>query len=548
MKQNIKAKYNTLYEFILRDVTTGEIKQNVKTHNVVLRNLLRNEYTVHNSWTTAYTDINKLGVGTGTGTPSHTNTGLFSEKWSFDISNARTYSYSNNYKTGIFETYVVIPATASYVANITEVGLASTMWGSGFGGGPGYYTHAMLYDAEGNQISINKTDLDELTITVRLELTLDGGEDFYSFPMNISGFGKFTRGQNHGNNGLGLGHASMSRTPNHYLADKAGYTYQGTDNYETTDMTLFPRPSYAYSSGKFTFNNSRIVADKGNTHYYNSIALNYFGCWPLPNPDIFPYYYIENIEIGVGDGVTTEFKNPLNYFVEGTQTITLDGVVLDPNEYTIDHMNNADKLTEITAGNFAYCHSEMDVASSTSYYPIFKACDKSSFAFTDSGNRFSATAPLFIECEKVEKINTMRLKWFKRKRTGSSSTENLTSASFKLSKSDDGIDYTEVITTDLIDAYAGADVTFETVEAKYFKLEVVAENYLDTNEYYFSVATSGCYPACTEAFFGYVGDPNITFATPPAEGAVIKMTVQMDRPFKNENFVIDVTGTITLDV
>ena len=54
------------------------------------------------------------------------------------------------------------------------------------------------------------------------------------------------------------------------------------------------------------------------------------------------------------------------------------------------------------------------------------------------------------------------------------------------------------------------------------------------------------YPKCNECFIGRVGDPYIKFTTPPEDGAELKMTVQMDRPFKNDRFVIDVTGEIEL--
>jgi len=38
----------------------------------------------------------------------------------------------------------------------------------------------------------------------------------------------------------------------------------------------------------------------------------------------------------------------------------------------------------------------------------------------------------------------------------------------------------------------------------------------------------------------------ITFATPPAEGAVIKMNATVNCPMKNENFIIDVNPTFSV--
>ena len=49
-----------------------------------------------------------------------------------------------------------------------------------------------------------------------------------------------------------------------------------------------------------------------------------------------------------------------------------------------------------------------------------------------------------------------------------------------------------------------------------------------------------------KTFLGYVGDPNITFINAPTENAIITMDVDMDIPFKNENYVIDLSADITV--
>lgn len=542
MKTNLKAEFHNTYFLQLIEAATGKIKQEVEAHNVVVNNMFSNDYMTGSSWTSPALQINSIVVGSGSGTPAKTDKDLFTSLWNLQAT--KTYNFDTDYKGITVTLTATFPASSSYVGKVTEVGMEGRQYGS-YANRNGIVTHSLLQDAEGNPITIDKTDLDELIVTATMHFTMSGN-GFELLPLYNSWLGRYFWG-----NAIHLcdTYFSLARTFKGYLGHFADY--HSEEGVPDLDLTLTPSPTYDKSSMKFTATNARILADKGNTHYYNALVLNNFGYWPLPNPDIFPYYDFENINIGIGDGVTTAFKNPLNYFVKDTDRVYVNDVLLTRGvDYTIDNANNASLLTELSAGNFAVCYSDKDDAAITTAnsYPIFKACDQASFAFTDTGNKFSATAPLFITFEEEQIINTLRLAGFNRKRTNYSYVENLTSASFKLSYSTDGEIYEEILTTGLFNAYTGATFSFDNITAKYFKLELVEEPYLAYNDYYVLDTIAICYPTCNEPFLGYVGDPNITFTNPPAADAVIKMTVQMDRPFKNSNYVIDVTGDITLSV
>ena len=49
-----------------------------------------------------------------------------------------------------------------------------------------------------------------------------------------------------------------------------------------------------------------------------------------------------------------------------------------------------------------------------------------------------------------------------------------------------------------------------------------------------------------DSIMAYGEQKPITFATPPAEGAVIKMNATVNCPMKNENFIIDVNPTFSV--
>lgn len=544
MQAKIRTIYDNEYRLQLRDSITGEIKQDIKTHNVVLNRLWEIKSLTETDWTMPCANIRGISVGSGTGTPSASDSGLFNELW--NLKGTKKVKYFGDEDTGVEITLVAtFPANASYVGNITEVGIRVNAYESSYNSDYGNVTHALLQDAEGNPISMNKTDLDELVVTAIFRFTMEG-VGFKLLPLWSSWLGAYFR-DNSNASMLCQTFLTVQRAKKGYAGSNAGYVSQGDYSKETgiTDLTLQPKPSYNPATHTFVFTNSRVQATAGNTHYYNSLLLNNFGYWTLPNPDIFPFYTIDGIEIGIGDGVRTVFDNPLNYFVQDTEVITVNGVQMTRNvDYTIDYHNNKDMLVEISEGHFAHNHSDLDVYNTT-YHPFFQPCDHIKAQATDSGNRMGKEAPIYIDFEKDTTINTLRISGLYGDRE-SGTAYAVNSASFKLSYSNDGQDYVEILTTENFNAYNGSTFHFDNITAKYFKLEIIAEQYLSSNNFYYMHRDKIVYPACNECFIGYVGDPNITFANPPAADAVILMSVQMDRPFKNSNFVIDVTGDITI--
>ena len=530
MKTNITSKFNNEYTLQLKDITTGKIKQEIKTHNIVLNNLWSHIGLTNPGWDRP-SNTRYIAVGSGTGTPAATDQDLFHRLWAQEGST--TTKTSADGKT--LETVIVtkFPANTSYVADITEIGIAVDIYS--------YYfclvTHALLQDAEGNPITMHKSDLDELIVTATIRFTMEESGGFTLFPYDRTLLGGyFISGKNA--NGLCQSYLSLQRSP------------LGVSSSEP--LRFSPNIAYDRSTHKFTVTNGRITADRGNTHYYNSLVLYNFGYWALPNPDIFPYYDIENISLGIGDGVTTNFDNPLNYFVKDSERITKNGVLLTRDvDYTIDYHNNKDMLSEISQSLKANIHSALDNRASGDI-PFFHPYDNGGTFNDVSGNglanRFSKNDPLFIDFKEATIINTIKIASLCVDFEGYGrphSKDRVTSAIFKFSYSDDGESYTEILTTENFNAYAGKTFTFPDIEARYFKIEILASTFFDLSHWYYLDGSAG-FPTCNDCFIGRVGDPYIRFTTPPEEGAELKMTVQMDRPFKNNRFVIDFTGEIEL--
>ena len=140
LSNNIKVATN--YNF--KKYRDGVLIQEENTHNVIC------DYFY---WSTsAYMAKATLHVGSGEGTPATTDTQLFNKLWEFSVDSTTTKSHVRTEEEPEEWCQLVkkftIPATSSYVGTITECGLYCS----------NLLTHALISDAEGNPISIEKTD------------------------------------------------------------------------------------------------------------------------------------------------------------------------------------------------------------------------------------------------------------------------------------------------------------------------------------------------------------------------------------------------------
>lgn len=156
MKAELGVGLHNKFDIQVVDAT-GTIKQSITAYNVVLNNYY-NYLQVNNN-----VHFGRLYLGTGTGTPSVADTGLFTQLTykDFDFVGRDIVSIqTNQYSVSTTVTFTEVEA----IGLISELGIGNR---SG-----AIFTHAMVTDAEGSVISINKTNTDRLIITLTLYLTL----------------------------------------------------------------------------------------------------------------------------------------------------------------------------------------------------------------------------------------------------------------------------------------------------------------------------------------------------------------------------------------
>lgn len=521
------AGQNT-YNFVLTDTRTGEIKQDVTSHNLITRGW----------WESQEDNIDAtpigLVLGDGEGVPSFERIMLFNAKWAREFDSVKNNKVSDELVEKIIT--VIFPASAEYVGNITEAGLYNTRFYDGHWH-ERCQTHCLITDAENHPITINKTENDKLTVTVTYRIKIPRRiNDFNFFSVDK---GNFKRLWKDGSSGIFY----SSSTGLVFLKNRIPISSDYQDGIPLDNKNI----TYENNYRTIVYNTQRMLAAQGNTHYYPCLTVQGIGYYTLPNNNVFPPYPINAINIGIGDGVKTKFKNPLNYFMKDTDVIYINGQPKQRGvDYTIDNENNFDMLNELSAGNWIKkIYSEAD--GKYDYYVynwerfpqrLFSCVENiefnreylnSEYADDMKGRYIQLNVPLYIELEELKKINSISL----RKAGYDEASNDISNISIKLEYSNDKNIYKEAFTSENFNLKSNKVFHFKAIEALYWKMTIIGDpsnkEAIWMNNYNIEVSP----------FLGYIGDDQITFKTPPALDDVITMDVQMDIPFKNENYSLD---------
>ena len=168
------------FEVVLRRASDGQVKQRVQAFNVVCDTLwerLASAFSGENE-SRGGDHFRYILYGSGTGTPSVSDTDLFSREGGKALSlqdgRAFTCIFDAETHTAAFTGRILLGAGEAVGVTVTEVGI-------------GYderhpVTHAMLEDMNGNPMPVSKTELDELEITATVYVHFAeryNGCDFY---------------------------------------------------------------------------------------------------------------------------------------------------------------------------------------------------------------------------------------------------------------------------------------------------------------------------------------------------------------------------------
>ena len=555
--KNIECNMDFTTNYNFKVFREDKLIQEENTHNVILERVLTKRYKYSPSYN-CYAFGTSLHVGNGSGTPSASDTALFNQQWTISTRDSLELVNIDDANNQITARYVfTIPATTSYVGTITECGL--------YGHFSNYtlYTHALVRDAEGNPISINKTDLDKVIITIDLTLTLGVTDPSIKIvPISKTPF-RYALKFNDGSSALSNFHyfncmcdvnSDTYRKQNdiiHLIQNPIGILQRGVElsgdsyglsgTYAAMGMprvnfkTILPADNVRQCTGRVAQN--AYAAEK--VGYVKAILL--FGTFviPLPNATYFPAYPLNGISVGVASANTTEMLCPLDHFVKDSEVIYKNGVALTRGvDYTVDSDNNHRGLVELTAGNDAIITGGVTTKESTlnSRLEIFRARAGTVSSSVDVAPTFiyavSTDSPLFFDMQKEVTLNFLRVP----------AGQNF---KYTLYYSENGTVYEQHATVTFTTAMTNRNFEFTPVTARYFKLEVVKA---DGSSVTSAASTSSSSVVSPDSYFalGYKTDGMIKFTSPLAEGDIITMDCMMDLPYKTDNNVIDYDFSISL--
>ncbi|MDD2297321.1 MAG: hypothetical protein PHX79_05850 [Sphaerochaetaceae bacterium] len=252
------------FDILVKDAKTNEVIQRGQAENIVLDTI----YTRLLNYNTYFVNI---CLGGGTGTPSTDRTTLFNY---IGYKAASTEELIGAYPTSKWVRKIRL-GTEEYNGNtITEVGISHTY--------PGVNTHALIKDAEGAPLSVEKTNLRIIDIyaTVFIDIYgVDTGLYWYG-----SGLREYLTGGSVPANTLGISNLEQANIA----------TITGTKTTDATNKTITV-------SGRF---NVDALNKDVRFLYWTGVGL---GC-EVPRPNLYEGTQINNKTIGIGDSVTTKFN------------------------------------------------------------------------------------------------------------------------------------------------------------------------------------------------------------------------------------------------
>ena len=510
---NIKFKNNYRLQHI--DTITGEILHDLEFHNVVLDQIID---TVDNStWDHNF----RIAIGDGSGTPSASDTQLFHEIKKLSVETGKCSKKNDN--TLLFSVSATIPAKASEVYDISEVGICFKS--------DILVTHALILDSEGNPIIIKKKDTDKIILNCELYVTFESeGIENFSIDNFVHSSGtlvlSYIFGAATSVEAQRVSTAFYRYYPSSYTRCPSTYQLPGANWVKDKDAKTLT----------VNFGPSRLPEFSMPT-YIRGITFGKLGTIKLPNEAIFPRYKVSNITIGIGDGETTKFKCPLNYFIQESETIRVGAEEKIRNtDYTIDNEANQDELIELSAGNEAIISGGSYAG--TSEVPLFrkpfsKLTDDSYMSGDFGPCIMNASNPLYLDFREPAKLNTLRVP---------SSSKGTFTLFGRNTEEEDWALIGQFTPNNENNHY-----NFDLCYYRYIKLTSTTETprmheyegggYTDMYNT-IEKCKKNCY------FIGYVGD-GIEFTTPPPEGAVITMDAYTDLPFVSPNNVLDLSATLT---
>ncbi len=482
--------------------------------------------TVHSCW-----------FGTGSREPSGSDTALEHPLWTYgwNYSNVTSWEKYLNEQRHVCHKYTFkIAADADHVGTVSEVGIAFM---TSRGGGVALGTRALILDAEGNPMTITKTDLEALFVDVIFEFTLQDTDEFKWIPENYIGYGARSG-------------TSWAPIFNLGLCDRIFFLGRITeDGFKQQLATLEFSKAYKNSNHELDVTNARLQQTVIPSQRYikaigigsNSYSGVILGYWKLPNPDVIPPKVLRGMQVGIGDGSQTVFNAPLAEWMKDTEEIFINDVQqVRGVDYVCDHDANSLGLCECSILHEMEYAGEWTTAPQSVITPIIGNAPYRNGSYrTALWNKDHPTITYAFPEEGIKTIKRFVLRNFIAYisiSSGSASyNTNWSNAIWTIEYSEDGTEW-QTAGNAVIDSNNRAELILDqAVTARYWRFTISNR----INGILFSAQGH-------DSIMAYGEQLPITFTQAPPVDAVITMNATVDCPMKNSNFIIDVNPTFEI--
>lgn len=553
---DVGLKIHNRFDFVLK--RDGKVIQTAKAENVVLNRLFSCYNGLVGAGNASYNgQYILLTLGTGTSTPSVTDTQMSNAIYTSEIDSISYQTEANNLTVMTVHETV---SESSAIGLLSEVGL----WGCGSGNANTSYgclvTRALITDSEDNPITINKTVADILEITATVYFTVNVPSPY----KLIRGYCRYadckttdsslwgtdleadctttdampSDGPDYGLRCLtrfrpvGNFHASASSSSTAYVYELFGVTrpvrpWSGSGNIGMRLFTLGTNNGAANNELMRCTSDSVASTDQNRdvTYLIKSIILPGGFLLQFPNSSIYPPKQL-TLTL-VGDGATTDFDFPVPELSTSNVSVSINGAVQDPSTYTFGGKNFAMQQ--------AWCSCDTRYLKKTGYVFLEDATSgtgtrvdtgffnleypaKYEHAYIWGSTHPATLNPRVYDFEAPKTVNT-----FKNTVTTSAPSAN----TVDLEYSTDGETWTQAAS---ISARNADSATFSPISARYWRIIGIP------------TTNSGDSKSITDAdvLFGFDNvQPGIHFNTAPALNDNIEVTCYCEYPMKNENWRID---------
>lgn len=534
MKLKLKPlRLETSYLLELRNMKTGKVRTE-ETHNVIL-----DQFFEHLSY--AYYFCSYCHLGSGSGVPSSSDKLLFNKLFHIENDSSKSKIEFINETTIVITAVYIFPASSSYVGTITELGVGGENYNES-SNSSSLATHALVLDSEGNPISIEKTDLDELTVTVKFTITRQSWTTGQTFMIKHGWLGNAYRAIN------GAPFASSSYSYNSAAVLRKGWFADAiSESFGAPQAYL--SPSYNRNSRTWSMY-AEWSTQSTFTGFVNSIAFGsgyidrYCGSGGytilFPNQSIFPQRTLEGLALGTGDGVTTDFSPSIPAWVADTEVVYKNGIALTRGvDYLVDNSSNLAKDKYMTIGNFV-CKIDA-LWQQERNYRIPGGCYYNS---DDSGLNpyLDKDHPMVLHYSRQHAFNSkMNAYILGPWQTINGDLPARSKVIFEYS-TDNGNVYTEF--ANYTSTYQYSSFTDNTKRFLSSTIEGITQIRIRIELPEGSDWSGGLYNS-QASYFGYEGEYAIRFITPPVSGDVLTIDLDIDRPYKSPDYVLKLTPEIT---